>query len=194
MTDLNQAPAPGTGSVPAAGSAPPPAAGPTAVFQLLTAALAALNGPGSDPTAVALLSAALAALALPSGGVSVAAVTPVAAPPSPMDTTPTAAAPAVVPVGLAAPPLMLCTTGPWLVEGLYLVVPTGPLTAVVDDGAEHLWYCITKGRYVGVTTVNALAIAAVSGVSSGSMISHKTQALAMASFNTLLALGLVEIR
>ncbi|KAJ7240104.1 hypothetical protein C8J57DRAFT_1527834 [Mycena rebaudengoi] len=192
MTDLNQVPAPGTGSVPVVGSAPPPAAGTTAVFQLLTAALAALNvnGPGSDPTAVALLSAALAALASPSGGdaasspaIPVAAVTPVPAPASPMDTTP-----------IVAAPLALRTTGPWLVEGLYLVVPMGPLAAVIDDGAERLWYCITKGRYVGVTTVNALVIAAVSGVSSGSMISHKTQALAMASFNTLLALGLVEIR
>jgi hypothetical protein len=74
------------------------------------------------------------------------------------------------------------------------VVPTGPLTAVVDDGADRLWYCITKGRYVGVTSVNALAMAGVTGVSSASMISHKTQAAALGSFNTLLSLGLVEIR
>jgi hypothetical protein len=65
---------------------------------------------------------------------------------------------------------------------------------VIDDGQERLWYCITKGRYVGVTTVNALAMAAVTGVSSASMISHKTQASAIGSFNTLLSLGLIEIR
>jgi hypothetical protein len=73
-------------------------------------------------------------------------------------------------------------------------VPTGPLTAIVDDDTERLWYCITKGRHVGVTSVNALAIAGVTGVSSASMISHKSQASALASFNTMLTLGLVEIR
>jgi hypothetical protein len=120
------------------------------------------------------------------GTVSIAAPAP-ASPPTVavVSTATTATVPA---------PSVLRTSGPWVVEGLYLVVPTGPLTAIVDDGAEHLWYCITKGRYVGVTTVNALAIAAVSGVSSGSMISHKTQALAVGSFNSLLSLGLIEIR
>jgi hypothetical protein len=102
------------------------------------------------------------------------------------------AAPTPVPPVASAPTLR--TTGPWEVEGLYLVVPTGPLTAIVDDGEERLWYCIAKGRYVGVTTVNALAMAAVTGVSSASMIGHKTQLAAMSSFNTLLSLGLIQIR
>ncbi|KAJ7267423.1 hypothetical protein C8J57DRAFT_1510518 [Mycena rebaudengoi] len=192
MTDLAKATTAGT-SLPAAGSAP--SSEHVAVSQLLTAALAALNGPGaSDTAAIALLSAALTRLTtstptdVPASssagttvGTGVAQAQVTTAMPTAV-TTPTPVAPA------------LQTSGPWVVEGLYIVVPTGPLAAVIDDGEERLWYCITKGRYVGVTTVNALAIGAVSGVLSGSMISHKTQALAMASFNSMLSFGLVEIR
>ncbi|KAJ7266203.1 hypothetical protein C8J57DRAFT_1718152 [Mycena rebaudengoi] len=198
MTHLSQAAATGTHCVPWA-----PrhrlCRGNPAVFQLLTAALASLNSTGtSDPTAVTLLSAALSALTSPSAADS---PTPTTLP----STATTASAPmanvgvstgtstATTPSTAPTTPV-LRTVGPWVVEGLYLVVPSGPLTAIIDDGEEHLWYSITKGRYVGVTTVNALTMAAVTRVSSASMISHKTQASAMSSFNTLRSLGLVEIR
>ncbi|KAJ7254768.1 hypothetical protein C8J57DRAFT_1518395 [Mycena rebaudengoi] len=199
MTDLAKATTAGT-SLPAAGSAT--SSEHVAVSQLLTAALAALNGPGaSDTAAIALLSAALTRLTtstpsvtdVPASSPAGTAVGMGAAEARDATATPMAVA-TPAPAAAANTTPTLQTSGPWVVEGLYLVVPTGPLTVVIDDGEEHLWYCITKGRYVGVTTVNALAIGAVSGVSSGSMISHKTQALAMASFNSLLSFGLVEIR
>jgi hypothetical protein len=79
---------------------------------------------------------------------------------------------------------------------LYKVVPTGPLIAVAEDETveEHpLWYCITKGLYVGITLNNALALGAVSGVSRCAMKSFKSQVQALASFNELLGYGMVAI-
>ncbi|KAJ7265599.1 hypothetical protein C8J57DRAFT_1511358 [Mycena rebaudengoi] len=196
MTDLAKATTAGS-HLPAAGSAP--SSEHVAVSQLLTAALAALHGPGaSDTAAIALLSAALARLTTSTPSATDELVNSSSGPAAGTDAAEAqvTAAMAVMAPALVAPaaPPALRTSGPWVVEGLYIVVPTSPLTAIIDDGEERLWYCITKGRYVGVTTVNALAIGAVSGVSSGSMISHKTQGLAMASFNSMLSFGLVEIR
>ncbi|KAJ7435120.1 hypothetical protein B0H11DRAFT_2257619 [Mycena galericulata] len=73
--------------------------------------------------------------------------------------------------------------------GFYVVIPPAPLLPI----AEPIWYCITKGRYVGVTLNNALALAAVVGVSGGNMKGYKTQALALAAFNELLQYHMVAV-
>ncbi|KAJ7747898.1 hypothetical protein DFH07DRAFT_962317 [Mycena maculata] len=138
-----------------------------------------------------VLSAAMASLAPGSQGAPVAAAT------TPTELAPTvdAAAIDVAMAGANAQPLSPapshCT--------LYLVVPTAPLMIVhedpVADGADGpLWYCITKGTYVGVHTSHALALTAVQGVGSSAMKSYKTQALAVAAFNEMLAYRMVAIR
>ncbi|KAJ7145447.1 hypothetical protein C8R43DRAFT_953499 [Mycena crocata] len=87
----------------------------------------------------------------------------------------------------AAAPTGFLTHGPWLIGGLYIVVLTSPLMSIVEEDAEDkLWYCITEGKFVGVTTSNSLALRAVSRVSGSSMAGHKTQALAIQEFNQML--------
>ncbi|KAJ7884912.1 hypothetical protein B0H13DRAFT_2343483 [Mycena leptocephala] len=57
------------------------------------------------------------------------------------------------------------TRGPWVVGALYHVVPSGPLMPIAeDDTSERMWYCISRGLYVGITLSNPLALAAVVGV------------------------------
>ncbi|KAJ7901032.1 hypothetical protein B0H14DRAFT_3422941 [Mycena olivaceomarginata] len=89
------------------------------------------------------------------------------------------------------------THGPWVAGALYLVVPTGPLVAVAEppvaEGEEPFWYCVTCGKHVGLTINNALAMAAVVGVSRSSMKSYKTQALTLAAFNKMLTYNLVQV-
>ncbi|KAJ7796344.1 hypothetical protein B0H14DRAFT_3494899 [Mycena olivaceomarginata] len=70
-----------------------------------------------------------------------------------------------------------------------------PLASIpVPAGDEELWYCILKGKFVGVTQNHPLAIDTVLGVSNNSMRSYKTQALALAAFNSALTLSIVEVR
>ncbi|KAJ7675301.1 hypothetical protein B0H17DRAFT_1207810 [Mycena rosella] len=75
--------------------------------------------------------------------------------------------------------------------------PTGPLlpVAVAPTPTEDapLWYAITRGHYVGVTLSNALALGAVSGVSSSSMKSYRSQMLAVAAFNEMLQYCMVVV-
>ncbi|KAJ7173536.1 hypothetical protein C8R46DRAFT_1031836 [Mycena filopes] len=52
---------------------------------------------------------------------------------------------------------------PWVSGRLFSVVPLSPLAPVADTG--ETWYAVTKGRYVGVTPVNALDNAATVRVS-----------------------------
>ncbi|KAJ7487165.1 hypothetical protein FB451DRAFT_1392011 [Mycena latifolia] len=87
------------------------------------------------------------------------------------------------------------TRGPWVVGGLYLVVPTGPLALIPEQepAEEQFWYSITRGRYVGVTLSHSLALAAVSGVSRSSMKSYKTEVAAAAAFNEMLSYNLVAV-
>ncbi|KAJ7450431.1 hypothetical protein FB451DRAFT_1186829 [Mycena latifolia] len=87
------------------------------------------------------------------------------------------------------------THGPWVSGSLYVVVPAGPLTLIAEaDGDDQpLWYCITRGHYVGVTLSHALALAAVTGVPANAMKSYKMQALAVAAFNDLLQYRLVAV-
>ncbi|KAJ6557482.1 hypothetical protein B0H19DRAFT_1261105 [Mycena capillaripes] len=100
------------------------------------------------------------------------------------------AAPLVAPVGFR-------TRGPWVSGALYQVVPVGPLTAIAEEetaaDSTPYWYCITRGKYVGVTLSHALVLAAVSGVSRSLMKAYKTQILAVESSNEMLAFGMVAV-
>ncbi|KAJ6524928.1 hypothetical protein B0H19DRAFT_1085050 [Mycena capillaripes] len=106
------------------------------------------------------------------------------------------AAPLVAPATLVAP-VGFRTRGPWVSGALYQVVPVGPLTAIAEEETTAdfapYWYCITRGKYVGVTLSHALVLAAVSGVSRSSMKAYKTQILAVESFNEMLAFGMVAV-
>jgi hypothetical protein len=72
----------------------------------------------------------------------------------------TAAAPAAAPAGVAPPPVvtgipaglaaLLRHTGPWTAHELYSVPPTGPLSPVQEITPAPEWYCVTRGRFVGV--------------------------------------------
>ncbi|KAK7012745.1 hypothetical protein R3P38DRAFT_3208579 [Favolaschia claudopus] len=124
---------------------------------------------------------------------------------------PAPAAPApVVPVAVVSTPAVVAppvappahpglrTSGPWLVGELYIVVPPQHLQAIpdpplADDAEAPVWYAITKGRFVGVTLSNALALAAITGVSGGSMRKHKTQVLALGAFNTCVDFGTIAV-
>ncbi|KAJ7205084.1 hypothetical protein C8J57DRAFT_1259101 [Mycena rebaudengoi] len=192
MTNFTQAAAAGTeatASVPADGS---PATNQTA--------LSAVNGPGaSDATIIALLSAALSAL---TAGPSLSTSTTVSNTSGAATGLSSASVATTIPAPITVATTPAATTAPapppscaqWGLGSLKACTSLFPWPPFVDDGEERLWYCITKGTYVGITTINALAISAVSGVSSSSMVSHKTQAAAVASFNLLLGLGLVQIR
>ncbi|KAJ7457540.1 hypothetical protein B0H11DRAFT_1924998 [Mycena galericulata] len=119
--------------------------------------------------------------------------------------TPAAPAPAAPPV-ISAPadpprvpePAMFHIRGPWIAGHLYHVVPTGPLMPIAENATDEeqpTWYCITKGRYVGITLSNALAVAAGANLRGGSAMKGYTgQALALAAFNELLAYpGMVSV-
>ncbi|KAJ7105138.1 hypothetical protein C8R43DRAFT_1140639 [Mycena crocata] len=104
---------------------------------------------------------------------------------------------AAAPIVAAPAPIGFLTTGPWVAGGLYVVVPTGPLLPIaepeyaVDEGP--IWYCITKGKYVGLTLSNALALSAVVGVSGGTMKGYKAQTEALATFNEMRQYGFVVV-
>ncbi|KAJ7784199.1 hypothetical protein B0H16DRAFT_1708938 [Mycena metata] len=134
--------------------------------------------PPDNATAFQYFSAAVASLAQPSGSQVAPAPSPAAAP--------------------APSPGAFLTRGPWIAGALYLVVPSGPLLAVPEeelDGDDDppVWYAITRGRYVGVTMNNGLAVNAATGISAGLQRRYKTQALALAAFNEMLRFGLVAV-
>ncbi|KAJ7169365.1 hypothetical protein C8R43DRAFT_945304 [Mycena crocata] len=194
MTNLSPV-APGTGlSVPVASNAQSSDDKTVAALQQLTAAVASLSqAQGMQfpfppfPSLTIFLS--IAAQAAASGAQPLGSdISPDGATPAPASPNATAAAtPAAAPTGFL-------THGPWLVGGLYIVVPTSPLMAIVEEDAEDkLWYCITQGKFVGVTTSNTLALRAVSRVSGSSMAGHKTQALAVQEFNQMLGYSMVAI-
>ncbi|KAJ7051196.1 hypothetical protein C8F01DRAFT_1091768 [Mycena amicta] len=95
----------------------------------------------------------------------------------------------------AIPTTIFQTGGPWVVGNLYHVVPGGPLQPASGAGVatESRWYSITKGRFVGITPLNELALEAVSGVRENRMVLFSSQAEALAQFNTVLQLGRVAI-
>jgi hypothetical protein len=65
--------------------------------------------------------------------------------------------------------------------------------ALPEGESVPLWYCISRGHYVGVTLNRTLAINAVLGVSGNAMKSHKSQVLAVAAFNELLQYRMVAV-
>ncbi|KAJ7836465.1 hypothetical protein B0H14DRAFT_2589682 [Mycena olivaceomarginata] len=101
--------------------------------------------------------------------------------------------------GAAASPAAVTAGRPRDCSGGWLPNPRslGPLVAIAEppvaEGEEPLWYCVTRGKHVGLTINNALAMAAVVGVSRSSMKSYKTQALALAAFNEMLTYNLVQV-
>ncbi|KAJ7432730.1 hypothetical protein FB451DRAFT_1420336 [Mycena latifolia] len=160
------------------------------------------SGPGavhpsnSNATVGALQSIFSAMATLTQGFITAAAPAP--APPAAAPTPATAPTAASFVPGNAAPPAAppgFLSHGPWVSGSLYVVVPAGPLTLIAEaEGDEQpLWYCITRGHYVGITLSHALALAAVTGVPANAMKSYKTQALAVAAFNDLLRYHLVTV-
>ncbi|CAK5277181.1 unnamed protein product [Mycena citricolor] len=88
--------------------------------------------------------------------------------------------------------------GPWVVGTMYNVVPTGPLAAMPPTQSasfppETIWYAVTRGHYVGITTNNSVAVAAVTGASRSNMGGHPSEAVAIGVFNQTLAMNLVSI-
>ncbi|KAJ7172869.1 hypothetical protein C8R43DRAFT_1119702 [Mycena crocata] len=148
------------------------------------AASAATTFAGSDAERVAALNALQAAMTVLSQAV---ASPPASSAAGAVGSQTSAANP---PAPVPAPAFL--TRGPWVAGAVYLVVPTGPLQHIHEDPAStELWYCITKGRYVGVILSHALAVAAVTGIGAGTMKSYKTQTLAVAAFNEMLQYRMV---
>ncbi|KAJ7480223.1 hypothetical protein B0H11DRAFT_2233351 [Mycena galericulata] len=172
----------GTESVPVAVSPGQSSETNVAALQLLSAAMATLTQASKPAAALALASEDVPA---PAPAIQSAGAAPVS------DTAAPAAQPAHAPGGFL-------TKGPWIAGSLFVVVPQGPMLPVAEDPlpAETegpYWYSITKGRYVGVTRSNALALASVTGISAGSMKAYKTQALALAAFNEMLQYHMVVV-
>ncbi|KAJ7907846.1 hypothetical protein B0H13DRAFT_2331943 [Mycena leptocephala] len=161
MTSFNQ-PAPGTeSSVPVAGT-PQPNPAQVAALQSMWAAMNSLAQAQGPPLPLM--------------------ATPVATPATPAPTQP---------VTLQTPPLPAAPckhrfSHPWSL-GRRLPLPCGPVGPLMpiaeEDQSERIWYCITRGLYVGITLNNPLALTAVIGVSGGAMKGHKTQSKALAAFN-----------
>ncbi|KAJ7830848.1 hypothetical protein B0H13DRAFT_1915746 [Mycena leptocephala] len=182
-------------SVPDAASVPASGSGNAAALQLLTAALATLTqaqAPAQSPApAVAPPAPAPVtpeAVTEPAMPVPLAPADPVVAPPAPL------VAPA--PAALETP--IFRTTGPWVAGALYIVVPTSAMAAIVEEAPPFgdptpVWYCITKGRFIGVTLSNALALSATVGVSGFAMKGYKTQAIAVGVFNQMLGYRMVAV-
>ncbi|KAJ7301533.1 hypothetical protein DFH08DRAFT_986302 [Mycena albidolilacea] len=122
---------------------------------------------------------------------------PLAANSVPAITTPSTAAPPVIPTSSTAAPSAnaLPTGGPWVAGTIYHVVPPTPLVPTLEgeNESEGPWYSITRGLHVGVTLSNPIAVGAIAGVSRSAMAKHKTQAQAIAAFNEALNFGLVAV-
>ncbi|KAJ7886294.1 hypothetical protein B0H13DRAFT_2342941 [Mycena leptocephala] len=127
------------------------------------------SSPSNNSAALQLLLAAIISPSQGQGsppGYAAAAPTPVAAAaPAPI---PIPVAPAPAPAPAAVPVPAFQTRGPWVAGALYVVVPSGPLTAVaevelVEGESGPTWYCITKGCWVSVTLNNHLAVSVVQG-------------------------------
>ncbi|KAJ6448364.1 hypothetical protein C8R45DRAFT_948048 [Mycena sanguinolenta] len=108
------------------------------------------------------------------------------------------AAAALPPAPVPAPASAgLRTQGPWVAGSLFVVIPPQHLQAIpeaiANDDDPPLWYCITRGKYVGVTLSNPLALGAVVGVSGSRMKSYKTQLLALQAFNEMLDYHMVGV-
>ncbi|KAJ6602495.1 hypothetical protein DFH09DRAFT_1068895 [Mycena vulgaris] len=94
-----------------------------------------------------------------------------------------------IPAGLAS---LLRWTGPWSANVIYSVAPTGPLAPVDEPVPAPEWYCITRGRFVGVIDQYAQAHYAIRGVSNAANKAYSTQAIALNAFNQVVAWGGIE--
>ncbi|KAJ7436457.1 hypothetical protein B0H11DRAFT_2256162 [Mycena galericulata] len=167
----------------------------SASTELVSSIAAAAASPAATPEQRAAAVAYLATLVNPGVPVSPAAPTSLAAPshavPTPVAPAPPGATPAPVsPSPLEDPASEVAST--WFAGELYKEVPTAPLLPGHDHGGG--WYGVIRGRAVGLTLNNALAVNAVLGVSNHSMKSFKTLTQALDVFNHALRIGLVEIR
>ncbi|KAJ7813181.1 hypothetical protein B0H13DRAFT_2382731 [Mycena leptocephala] len=112
--------------------------------------------------------------------------------PAPAPATVSAPAPVVngIPPGLAA---LLRHTGPWEANQLYSVPPTGPLSPVEEITPAPEWYCVTRGRFVGVMDQYAQAHYAIRSISNAAHKSYTSQAFALNAFNKVVGWGGVEV-
>jgi hypothetical protein len=74
---------------------------------------------------------------------------------------------------------------------MYGVVPLSPLAATHET--DETWYCITKGRFIGVTNLHTFDQAASVRVSGAAHKGYATQAAAVHAFNEALEYGLCEV-
>ncbi|KAJ7041935.1 hypothetical protein C8F04DRAFT_1176592 [Mycena alexandri] len=96
-----------------------------------------------------------------------------------------------LPAPATPPATFIRLTGPWIAGSLFGIVPAGPLAAVPDNNDK--WSAITRGKYVGLTKNNAIALNAVVGVPSALQDRFGTQAEALDHFNTALAAQAVVV-
>ncbi|KAJ7078636.1 hypothetical protein C8R43DRAFT_1143375 [Mycena crocata] len=114
------------------------------------------------------------------------------------NTTPTdpSAAPPRTPPGAGLPAALVAllrTEGPYLANEVFSTPPTQPLAAVDEPIPAPEWYCITRGRFVGVVNQYALSGAAISGVAHGERKTYTTQNQALDAFNAALLWGGVVV-
>ncbi|KAJ7808838.1 hypothetical protein B0H13DRAFT_1928249 [Mycena leptocephala] len=106
--------------------------------------------------------------------------------------TPPARVPgAGLPTALMA--LLRDENGPFLANQVFSATPAQPLAAIEEEVAAPEWYCITRGRFVGVGNQYALADAAITGVSHSARKAFTTQGLALDAFNAALVWGGVQV-
>ncbi|KAJ7062447.1 hypothetical protein B0H15DRAFT_807883 [Mycena belliarum] len=95
-----------------------------------------------------------------------------------------------IPPGLAS---LLRWTGPWTANVIYSVAPTGPLAPVEEPSPAPEWYCIFRGRFVGVIDQFAVAHFGIRNVSNAAQKSYSTQAHALEAFNKVVEWGGIEV-
>ncbi|KAJ7893225.1 hypothetical protein B0H13DRAFT_2339813 [Mycena leptocephala] len=137
-----------------------------------------------------------AALPAASAATSVASPLPIqltiVVSPQPLLPAPAAASTAALP---ASEPTIhsahIHTCAPWVAGRMFSVVPSSPLVGTGET--DETWYTITKGRFVGVTSVHALDQAAIIRVSGAAHKGYTTQAAALRAFNLALEGGYVAV-
>ncbi|KAK6985137.1 hypothetical protein R3P38DRAFT_3230797 [Favolaschia claudopus] len=172
-----------------------------AAFQTVLNALRTFDLTSADSETVAAFQTVLDAMTS-FGQVPVATATPASAttatPPVATPPAPAAASTTVI-LRQAAPALpVLRTTGPWNVGFLFIVVPPQHLTAIPDPplpaGEEfQYWYCISKGRFVGITLSHGFAMAGTLGVSGAQLKAYRSQIQALDAFNQYLDFHMVTV-
>ncbi|KAJ7161444.1 hypothetical protein C8R43DRAFT_1123889 [Mycena crocata] len=137
------------------------------------AVIPGLQGPPpTDPAAVAAVAAALTALA------------------PHINAAPQLHVVTGIPPGLAA---LLRSSGPWSANVLYSVAPTGPLAPIDEAEPAPEWYCVSRGRFVGVMNQYAQAHWAIRSISNAAHKAYTTQDLALQAFNAIVGWGGIEV-